>query len=297
MVDADQSPGVLAQIRRLLPQLPTAVRRTAEQLLNDPHGSVAGTITELAEAAGTSPGAVSRLCRTLDLDGYPALRVAVTADAASSAHGHWDVDISRTIGPHDPLSDVVRTFEAAQARAVHATLACLDLDAVQAVADAIGTARRVHVYGVSGSGVIARELELRLTRIGVPCWTYADVHDGLVAAVQLTEGDVALAVSHSGETQETLDMVACARERGALTAAITGGHSSSLADLVHHSLLTISAETTFRDGPLAARHSELAVVEVLYLAVSQSTYKRTVQHLADTARAVRPRRPERGTST
>lgn len=284
--------GVLTRMRVLLPELPTSVRRTAERILDDPRSSVAGTINDLADAAGTSAGAVSRLCRALGLDGYPDLRIAVTAEAAA-AYGSWDVDIGRDLGPNDSLAVVARTLEAAQTRAVHATLAGLDLHAVAAAAAAIGAADRVHVYGVSGSAIMARELDLRLVRIGVPCWTYADVHDGLVAAALLRPGDVAIAVSHSGETDETLDMLECARAHGARTVAITGGHRSRLASIADHILITVAEATTFRDGPLASRHSELTVVELLYLAVGQGNYERTARHLAETAAAVRPRHPER----
>lgn len=286
--------GVLARMRLLLPDLPSSTRLTAQRILDDPHSAVAGTINDLAERAGTSTGAVSRLCRTLGLDGYPSLRVSVITEAAT-AYGSWNADISREIGPNDSLADVARTLEAVGARAVHTTLAGLDLEAVRAAATAISGAARVHVYAVSGSGVMARELELRLSRIGVACWTYADVHDGLVAAAQLSEGDVAIAVSYSGETDETLDMLACARGHGAHTVAITAGPRSRLATFADHVLVTVAEETTFQDGPLASRHSELAVVEMLYLAVGQHDYKRTAQLLSATERAVRPRRPERRT--
>ncbi|KAA1420695.1 MurR/RpiR family transcriptional regulator [Mumia zhuanghuii] len=287
--------GVLTRMRLLLPDLPDSTRHTAQRILDDPRSAVAGTINDLAASAGTSTGAVSRLCRALGLDGYPALRVSVITEAAATAYGSWNADISREIGPNDSLADVARTLEAVQARAVHTTLAGLDLDAVAAAAAAISGATRVNVYAVSGSGVMARELELRLSRIGVACWTYADVHDGLVAAAQLTDRDVAIAVSYSGETDETLDMLATAREHGARTVAITAGPRSRLAQLADHLLVTVAEETTFQDGPLASRHSELAVVEMLYLAVGQHDYDRTVQLLSVTERAVRPRRPERRT--
>lgn len=278
--------GVLTRLHFLLPELPDSLRITAEHILNDPRGSVSGTIGELARAAETSTGAVSRLCRRLGLDGYPALRVAVAEDSGSRSAGHWNVDVSRGIDPTAPLTDVVRTLEAVQARAVHDTLAALDLPAVTALARSIGAAGRVHVYGVSGSAIMARELTLRLSRIGVACWTHADVHDGLAGAAQLTDSDAAVAVSHSGHTAETLAMLTCAREQGATTAVITSDRRSPMAEIAEQVLLTTGTHTLFQDGPLATRHAELAVIEVLYVAVGQLTYERTVDHLARTAQAI-----------
>lgn len=282
-----RSGGILAELRRLLPDLPDSVRRTAERVLADPVASVAGTITDLAEASGTSPSAVSRLCRRLGVDGYPALRIAVVADATASASSPWEIDISRTIGPTDSLEDVAGTLGAATSRAVHDTLAGLDLDVLRDVAHAVAGARRVHLYGVSGSAVMTAELQLRLHRIGIATWSFADVHEGLTGAALLGPGDVAIAVSYTGETIETLEMLRAAGSRDALTVAVTGAPRSSLAAVADRILVTVTEETTFREGPLAARFSELTVVELLYLAVGQLTYERTTELLTQTALAVR----------
>lgn len=278
--------GILADLRGLLPNLPASVRRTAEHLLADPVGSVSGTITELAQASGTSPSAVSRLCRRLGVEGYPGLRLAVLADVAATTTSPWQVDISSTIAPDDPLDRVARTLATSQARAVHDTLRGLDLDAVHAVAEAVTKAGRVQLYGVSGSAVMSTELQLRLHRIGIPCWSYADVHEGLTGSALLADGDVAIAVSYTGETVETIEMLGAARSSGALAVAITGAPTSPLAEIADHVLTTIADATTFREGPLAARFAELAVVEMLYLAVSQRTYERTSALLARTAQSV-----------
>ncbi|MVA74596.1 SIS domain-containing protein [Auraticoccus sp. F435] len=284
---ATRPPLVLAELRRILPTLPASVQRTAETVIADPVGSVSGTINELAAASGTSPSAVSRLCRRLGVDGYPALRIAVLADASRGEASAWELDISRSISADDPLEDVAAILGAAQSRAVHDTLAGLDLDAVRAVAHRVADARRVHVYGVSGSAIMAAELQLRLQRIGVPIWAYSDVHEGLTAAALLGPRDVAVAISCTGSTVETIDMLRCAAQHGAVTAAITGARTSPLAEHAQHLLLTVTEETTFREGPLAARFSELTVVELLYLAVAQLSADHTAELLTATAEAVR----------
>lgn len=292
-----RSSGILTDLRRLLPELPDSVRKVAENVLAEPSVAVAGTLRELAAASGTSPAAVSRLCRRLGVDGYPELRVAVTRDAATSGDTPWQVDISRTISPTDPLEDVARTLAAAQSLAVRGTLAGLDLDAVRAVAAATLAATRVQLYGVSGSSVMTAELHLRLHRIGIPTWSYADVHEGLTGASLLEPGDVAIAFSFTGETRETVEMLRTAARRGATTAAITGARRSTLAGIAEHLLVTVTEETTFREGPLAARFSELTVVELLYLAVSQTSIDRGAALLERTAAAVRGHQESRPSRT
>jgi DNA-binding MurR/RpiR family transcriptional regulator len=157
---------------------------------------------------------------------------------------------------------------------------------VSQAAQAIASAGRVQLYGVSGSGVMTAELQLRLHRIGVPTWSFTDVHEGLVGACLLGAKDVAIAVSYAGETTETVEMLRAAHAAGAVTVAITGSRTSPLAAVADHMLFTVSDATTFVEGPLAARFAELAVIEMLYLAVSQLTYERASTLLTLTARAV-----------
>ncbi|WP_203662368.1 MurR/RpiR family transcriptional regulator [Actinocatenispora rupis] len=278
-------PDVLVALRRIAPDLPGALRRVADEVLADPPGVVRGTIVELADRSGTSASTVTRLAQYLGFAGYPALRVAVAASA--SVGGAWDERIRREFTADTELAEVARGLAAAQARAVRETLAALDLSALDAAAAAVAGARRVDVFGVSGSAIMAAELRMRLHGIGVPAWVSADVHEGLTAAALQTTGDVTVGISHRGGTRETLDVLRRAHERGATTVAVTGFPDAPIGRLADHVLTTVSQQTTFRDGPLAARHSELTVVEMLYVAVAQRTYDRTVRTMRATADAVR----------
>jgi DNA-binding MurR/RpiR family transcriptional regulator len=280
---AGRPPAVLGTLRRVRPELPGSLRRTADLLLAEPERSVRGTIEDLAAAAGTSVGSVSRLCHRLGLDGFRELRIAVTAEVAGASRGIWDTDVGRDFAPTDPLPLIAKTLAVAQARAVHATLDGLPADVVEAAAAAIARARIVDIFGVSGSAVMAMELDLRLHRIGVMSRVFSDEHAGVTAACLLGPGDVAIAISHSGETAHTLQMLRIAAENGATTVAITGTAASAIGRLADHVLLTVTEETTFLGGPLASRHAELAAVELLYLAVCRIDPERTEQRLAATA--------------
>ena len=282
----EQPPSVLATLRRINPELSGSLRRTADLLLAQPDRSVRGTIEELAAGAGTSVGSVSRLCRRLGLAGFRELRIAVAAELAGAPHGIWDTDVGRDFAPTDPLPLIARTLAAAQARAVHATLDGMPVTVVEAAAAAIAVAGTVDVFGVSGSAVMAMELDLRLHRIGVRSRVFSDEHAGATAACLLGEGDVAVAISHSGETAPTLQMLRIAADRGATTVAITGAPRSAIGRLADHVLATVAEETTFLGGPLTSRHAELAAVELLYLAVCRIDPERTERKLAATADAI-----------
>lgn len=278
--------SVLARIRSGQPHFTGALRRVAEQVIADPDGVARATIVELAERSGTSPATVTRFCRAMGFDGYADLRLGIAAETGRARAAGWTVDIGREIQPTDPLDRVLDQIMAADTRAMHDTASLLDLTEVERAAAAIAAAQRVNIFGASGSALVGEEMTFSLHRIGVAVWAWNDVHEGLASAALLRTGDVALGISHSGQTRETIETLAEAGSHGATTVALTGFPRSPLAELADIVLLTASHATTFRPDALSARHPQLVVLDLLYIAVAQRTHDRAHAAFRRTAQAV-----------
>ncbi|MGC4806035.1 MurR/RpiR family transcriptional regulator [Micromonospora sp. DT233] len=285
-VDAADRRGVLARVRAGTGELTGALRRVAEHVLSDPEAAARSTIVELAERSGTSPATITRFCRAMGFEGYADLRLGIAAETGRARSAGWTVDIGREIQPGDPLERVLGQIMAADTRAMHDTAALLDLAEVERAAVAIARASRVDIFGASGSALVGAEMQFSLHRIGVAAWVWSDVHEGLASAALLGPGDVALGVSHTGQTRETIEMLAEAGSRGATTVAVTGFPRSPLAELADVVLLTASQATTFRPDALSARHPQLVVLDLLYIAVAQRTHDRAHAAFLRTAQAV-----------
>jgi DNA-binding MurR/RpiR family transcriptional regulator len=290
--------GVLVRIRTLLPEFTGALQRVAEQVLAAPAAVSRATIVELAERSRTSPATVTRFCRALGFDGYADLRLGIAAETGRARSSGWTVDIGREIQPGDPLERVLGQIMAADTRAMHDTATLLDLAEVERAAVAIAAAPRVNIFGASGSALVGEEMQFSLHRIGVPVWAWNDVHNGLASASLARAGDVALGISHSGETGETIELLAEASSRGATTIALTSFPRSPLAELADIVLLTATQATTFRPDALSARHPQLVVLDLLYVAVAQRTHERSHAAFQRTAQAVHGHKAAKdGTST
>lgn len=284
--DSAADRGALARLGQARPELTGALEQVAAIVLADPAAASRATITGLAERVGTSTGTITRFCRALGYTGYQELKVALAEDAGRAAQGRWNTDIGREIHEGDSLKQVLEVVLAADIRALEETADQLDLEAVDACVRALVDARQAHYFGIGTSGATAEELRLRLHRIGVPSWSWQDAHNGLVAAALLDQRDVAVGISDSGQVVETVQFLQEARRRGATTVAITGQAGSAVtaeADIV----LTTALQTTrFRSDALAARHSQLLLLDVVYARTAQLTQERTLALLEETARAV-----------
>ncbi|WP_433057007.1 MurR/RpiR family transcriptional regulator [Dactylosporangium sp. CS-033363] len=281
-----ESGGLLGRLRIEGPTMPEALAKIAETILGDPEEAAHASIVDLAERSGTSTATVTRFSRTLGFKGYANLRVAIATETGRAEQARWETDISGDIAPGDPLADVLGVITAADTRAIHTTAASLDVAAVERVAEAIAGAGRVEIFGFGSSGTAGREMAFRLERIRVPVWYRSDSHTALTNAALLGPGDVAIGLSHSGRTREVIETLAEAADHGATTVAVTSFGRSPLAEVADVVFTTSVHETTFRVAALSALHSQLLVLDLIYVAVAQRTYERTAEALELTVRAV-----------
>jgi DNA-binding MurR/RpiR family transcriptional regulator len=288
-VSAPANPMVT--IRSVLPSLPPAERRVAEGVLAQPDHIPPLSIRELARRASTSEATVVRFCKRAGFAGYPELRSAIAIEvgrATAQRRRSW-MELT-DVGPDDALAEIVAKVGGRDAQAITDTVEQLDIDILGRVIEAMIVARRIDIYGIGASGLVALDLEHKLRRIGLPATAAVDGHTAMTSAVLLSDEAIAIGISHSGETLDILDPIRLAKVRGCLTLAITNYARSTLARTADLVLTTATRETVFQAGSMASRSAQLTVIDCVYLAVAQRTYERSVQALEVTSAALRSRR-------
>jgi N-acetylmuramic acid 6-phosphate etherase len=101
-----------------------------------------------------------------------------------------------------------------------------------------------------------------------------------------------VAITASGQTRDTIEVLAEANRRGARTVCITSASQSPAARAADEVLLTAARETTFRTGAMSSRIAALTVVDILMTAVVQRHFGARVSALEATHSAVAVRRVE-----
>jgi DNA-binding MurR/RpiR family transcriptional regulator len=271
---------VTTLIRTELPRLAGSLRKVGELILEDPAAVTHCSAAELGRRTGTSQATVTRFCRAIGLDSYQHLLIELAQERGRGQASDWGTaEIGPDISPDDSLERVVQVVGNADLRAVQQTIDRIDLDAIERAAQAVARARRIDVYGVGGSGAVAQETETRLFRIGCAVRGWTEVHGATTSAALLTPADVAVGISHSGATRETVEPFELAKERGATTVAITSDPRSSLAKSADIRLISSASETNFLTG-IGGRHSVLVLLDCLYVRVAQLSYQRASASLA-----------------
>jgi DNA-binding MurR/RpiR family transcriptional regulator len=279
--------NLVATVRAVLPSLTPAGRSIARLILDDPATVARSTITELGAAVGTSEATIVRTARALGFSGYSQLRLALAAASAhAAARPEPDRLVPGDLGPDDPLADVIAKVARAESDALADTAAQLAPERLGEVITALAAARRVSVYGVGASGLVAADMAQKLMRIGVSCHPYTDVHLALTGAALTDAQDVAVGVSCGGETPDVVVPMRTARTAGATTVAITNNPRSSLAETADHVLVSAGRETAFRPGALASRISQLLIVDCIFVGLAQRTFETSDAALRATKNAI-----------
>ncbi|MER5476712.1 MurR/RpiR family transcriptional regulator [Streptomyces sp. NPDC002734] len=278
---APPAPAALAaKVRTLAPSMTRSMQRVAEAVAGDPAGCSALTVTGLAQLTGTSEATVVRTARLLGYPGYRDLRLALAGLAAQQESGRAP-SVTADISVDDPIAEVVAKLAHDERQTLADTAASLDTAQLGAAVAAMAAGRRIDVYGVAASGLVAQDLAQKLLRIGMVAHAHSDPHLAVTNAVQLRGGDVAVAITHSGSTGDVIEPLRVAFEHGATTVAITGRPGSPVTQYADHVLTTSTArESELRPAAMSSRTGQLLVVDCLFVGVAQRTYDRAAPALS-----------------
>ena len=286
--------SVLIKVRGVLPNFRPAQRRVAEAVLADPAGISESSITAVARRCQTSETTVLRFCRAIGLAGYPELRIALARAAQFEEADHRaGAPMTGDITATDPLGDVVAKITHAAVRAVTDTATAVDLEVLRAAIDAITIAPRIDIYGVGPSALVGQHLHQKLHRIGLASFSWSEGQLAAASAGVLSPGDVAIGLSHTGTTIDTIDALRVAQHRGATTVSVTNYEMSPIAAVSDLLLTTAARETTFSTGAMSSRIAQFAVVDCLFAGVAQRSYDRAMEALHSTYEVVQTRHAAR----
>src|SRR6266849_3241746 len=174
----------------------------------------------------------------------------------------------RAAKDHPAIAEAKRVLEV-EAAAILGLIDHLDDAFVQVVELINGCSGRVISMGLGKSGIICKKISATLASTGTPSFFLHPaeaIHGDLGMIVR---GDVVLAVSHSGETEELVRLLPSIKRLGAELVAITGNPASTLArGADYHLNASISKEACpLGLAPTASTTAVLALGDALAMAL------------------------------
>jgi len=263
MEDYNKTGTFLNRAEEKLESLSKKERQTAEYMIHNQEKLIYASITELADAVGTSESTVTRVCAKLGYPTFQALKVSVATELITSQekiHEELKSDAS-------PDAIIDKIFSSA-VQTLNMTQRSLDSLAVSQSIQAIYKSRRLVIIGNGNSGAIALDAQHKFLRIGMNVQAYTDDHMQMIAMVSMTSEDVLLAISHSGSSRDVAEAIQLAKKKEATVITITSGGNSPVSKLSDIRLYTRSQESRYRTYAIASRMAELTIIDTLYTGVA-----------------------------
>lgn len=255
---------LLTRLRASLDDLSPVQRRVAQYVLDHPGATIYHSVTELSEATRSSEGSIIRFCQDLGFSGFQEFKLTLAVEFDPPSRTRPGPSASAVSGGDSGSEPNLMAQLAGNASAAMLDTANLfELEAFEAVARRLAASERVDIYGVGASGVVAQYYAYKLLRLGLTVQSFTDMHLGSMSASNLGEGSVAIGVSSSGSTFDTLQALRTAKEAGAFTVAVTNRLKSPLAKVADRSLFASPPESPLTGGDVFAKIGQLLVLEAL----------------------------------
>lgn len=268
---------MLSNIHNHYYHLTDTEKKIADTILAAPQAAVKMTVKELANNSGTVPSAVVRFCKSLGTTGFSEFKLCLSAALGGK---EATADMLPVCKGDEPRQVFAKVF-ASGIHALKDTLSMVDAPQVNAILQQMQKASRVIFFGVGTSSVIAVDAQYRFAQLGLSTAACTDILFMNVTAANLKSGDVAVGISHSGNTKATVDALRRAKKAGAVTFAISSFAHSLLAKESDYSLIAYSDDKNYPVEAVSARIAHMCIIDALMMSLATQNYTDLQKHMAE----------------
>lgn len=263
-------------------------KQAADYILSHMEEAADLLLDRLAYSAKVSQPTVLRMLKALGFNGYKDFRYQLVAELARETDREKPDQImyGYTLSGQDTLEEIPIKMAATTQRMMEETLKNFSGKSYQKAVQKLKKARLIDIYSVENSEVTAMDLLTKLLYLGLPCRHFSDYYFQRISAGSLTSEDVAVGISYSGESKDTVDVMRTARKAGACTIVITNFRDSTIAKYADI-LICTSQEQFFYGDAIFSRTTQLLIVDMIYMGIIASDYERYVEQLNRCEKVVR----------
>ena len=273
------------RIRNIYDSLSNAERRVADYFLNNMENVFNLPIAVLAQEAGVSKVTWVRFCKAIGFDGLKDLKKTLfsqmhktTGESAAAPFS----DIREIISMNMLIEGITQN----SIQAIQDTSELLDPNSLEKAAKAIMNAKSVRIFGMGASGIVGQDLHSKLMRINKTSYFSSDAHVQLTYAANMTPQDVAVLISMSGKTKETLEILDLAKQCQTPTIALTRYSKTPLTANADIILYISTPEISIRSGAMSSRLAQLMVVDALFTATAHMDYDSVSKNLEKSHKSI-----------
>lgn len=237
------------------------------------------TLSQVAAETDSSEPSVMRFIKKIGIESFVEFkRVLLVADLnlkAKANQHETTVNNQQCMVKEGPLFEQIQEMVINRyIDSLNGTLQMINSSDLNRAVDALNRAITINIYGVGYSGTIATDLMYRFVKIGLDCRAYCDESWYRIMRPHITENDVAIGISYSGESIAVIRAMQYAKEARATTIAITGFLDSKLAKCADIIFCTPKENADWAAYSMLTSITHTAICDMLFLGVLNSDWNR-----------------------
>ena len=225
----------------------------------------------------------------LGVGSFKDLKIELAQSLAAGNGALTGAVMPRQIHPDNSVQSAMDKVFALGIDALARTQQALSKPTVERAAMAIVKARRVVIFGLGASAIVAAEAQHKLFRLGVAVAAYSDPHLQAMSAATLGPDDVVLAISQTGSARDVIETTGVTQQGGVTVIAVTRT-GSPLAAIAHILLPVDIIEPEQVWTPMISRMAHLTTIDALVVGVALLAPPSSQEGLRRMQRALAARR-------
>ncbi len=274
--------NILQYIKQNFESFTDREKSIAEYLLSNKKSIISMSAKEIGDVTNTSAPTVVRFSKKIGFDSLNEMKLQLSINLQNDDNSDFEY-------LHSDLStkNIIRGVKSSIDAIMNQTIGVLKEEELEKAIELLNKAKNVYIFSVGSSSLVGMDFYYKLSRINVRCIAHSDTHLQMTASALMEKGDVAIAISYSGETKEVLKCAYNAKNEGIPVISITRASiSNTLADMSDIVLRVHFVEKSLREGAMSSRISQLAVIDMLFLGMARNNLKGIEEKLRITRTAV-----------
>lgn len=239
-------------------------RKIAKVILKDPEKFINYSAIEVSEIADVSQGSLNNFSKKFVESGFAELKKQLAKDLNEYLN---DTLINAT--EKDSVKNVMGDIKVQLEKAFLMTEEMNDEIVLSKVAEMLIKAKKIEIYGIYQSGIVAQSFYYQLLQMGFPA---AYVNDALVCAVSasmLDSESLVIAISSSGKTKDIYEAIKIAKENNVPCVCITRNKKGPIASLCDEVLVIAIGEEKIERSIGMVRQCEYFLIDALCFYISR----------------------------
>ncbi|MBO3445877.1 MurR/RpiR family transcriptional regulator [Clostridium sp. CCUG 7971] len=242
-------------------------------------------ISQIAKESNIGESTITRFARKMGFSSLQDFKVTLAQEISSNRYKRNI--INSNIENDESAIDTARKLLNSNINILANTVEIINSEDVQKCSQLIINAKRIYFIGIGYSGIIAQDSNYKFMRIGLNCTCFDSSHTMIMMASIMDEGDLIVAISHSGETEEIIKTVKLAKTNKVNVISITENKESELKDISDVNLGYISGETVLETGSISSKLAQIFMIDLIYTQVVKEEFNESLERKVKTTNAIK----------